>query len=80
MLQAPFWRKSNRAGELDWGTAMLRGVSPISGGEYLNVTAPSNASVRDHVRAVLEKLKNHQKKRTSTAEGDKKINPDRARE
>jgi len=59
---------------------MLRGVSPISGGEYLDVTAPSNASVRDDVRVVLEKLKNHQKKRTSKAGADKKIDPDRARE
>jgi transcriptional regulator with XRE-family HTH domain len=42
------------------------------------MTAPSNASVRDHVRLVLEKLKSHQKERTSTAAEDKKVNPDRA--
>ncbi len=38
------------------------------------MTAPSNASVRDHVRLVLEKLKSHQKERTSTAAEDKKVN------
>jgi hypothetical protein len=44
------------------------------------MTAPSNASVRDHARTVFEKLKNRQKERTSTPEADKKVTPDRARE
>ena len=34
---------------------------------------PSHASVRDHVRRVLEKLKSHQKEQTSTAEEGKKV-------
>jgi hypothetical protein len=44
------------------------------------MTAPSSASVRDHLRTVFEKLKNRQTERTSTPEADKKVNPDRARE
>ena len=41
-------------------------------------TPPSHAPVRDHVRLILERLKNR-KERSSTAEEDKKVNPSRAR-
>jgi hypothetical protein len=51
---------SNRAGELDWGTAMpTQRLSNLLAERIVHeLPTPSHASVRDHVRTVLEQLRN----------------------
>jgi transcriptional regulator with XRE-family HTH domain len=60
---------------------MLRGVfsNPVVERIVHEPSTDNHASVRDHVRLILEKLRNR-KEQTSTAEEDKKVNQDRARD
>src|SRR5688500_2956642 len=59
---------SSRAGELDWGTAMpTQRLSNLLAERIVHeLPTPSHASVRDHVRTVLEQLRPPPKERTSS--------------
>jgi len=57
-----------RAGELDWSTASCVASLQFIGGEsVLTNLTPSHASVRDHVRQVLAKLKSYLKEMSKRA-------------